>query len=435
MYRFSYWEHNKGKFMNKILIIWFGMALLFLNKGVAQQTTQIVRSQALVQEYKIQENNTVYGDFYGAKVVIDGDAMLVGAAFKGKGDAMMSYGKGAVYAYRRNAGSWVLEDIIESNDTEYLFGAEIALKQNRALISAPRDNAGKGKVLAFEYNNGQWQQTQIINPPNPTISGPDSFGGKIIMDGTTAFVTEQYSSTDDYRSGRVFVYKYSNGVWNLSQELKANPFGSYTYFGTSIALKDGRLFVGSYDFLNLGKVWVLEEVNGQWQHVSEIIADSAELSDYFSSSILPLSKNRLVVSTLKDKASNGNKSGSFSIYDYNENSQTWQLLERVFPPINNPSPSMSFASNVVSQGNDLYVTALLDDEIKINSGAIYHYRVVGNTVTFKGIIKMNQVKSRSYFAARIFIDGNDFWVSTPKDTGGGSVIKFVSDYIFSDGME
>ena len=421
--------------MNKILILWLGIALLFINKGVAQQKIQVVSSQALVQEYKMQENNSATGDYYGGKVAIDGDAMLVGAPFKGKGDVLESYGKGAVYAYRKNAGNWVLEDIIESNDAQYLLGAEIALQQNRALISAPRDDGGKGRVLAFEYSNGQWQQTQIINPPNPTISNPDSFGGNILMEGNTAFVTEQYSSTDEYRSGRVFVYKYSNNVWALSQELKANPFGSYTYFGTSIALKDGRLFVGSYDYLNLGKVWVLEEVNGQWQHVSEIIADSAELLDFFSSRILPISKNRLVVTTLRDKASNGNKSGSFSIYDYDENSQTWQFSTRVFPPINNPSTSMNFALYLASQGNDLYVSALYDDEIKINSGAIYHYRVSGNTVAFKGIIKMNQVKSRSSFGTRIVIDGNDFWVSAPRDTGGGSVIKFLSDYIFSNGME
>ncbi len=387
------------------------------------------------QKSKIQEPNSNDNEGYGVYVNIVNDTMLVSAAGRGKGDELEPFGKGAVYAYRKIAGNWVLEQIIENNDVNFGFGFSLSLGQNRALISAPRENNGKGKVYVYEYSNGQWQKTHTIVPPYATVSNPDAFGGFVLLKGDTAFISEQYSSNTNYRSGRVYVYKLVNNSWVLAQELKADPAGGYTYFGSFIAEKDGRLFVGSYDGLQLNPLWVLDEINGQWVHTSKIIPADGELGDSFSRRIYPVSANRIIVSTVKDKASNGKKTGSFSIFDYDSNSSSWQLFAKVFPPGANPESKTYFVSGLAVVGEDLFVSTPYADEVAINSGTIYHYRLNKNSIQYRGLIKMNQPLSRSRFGTSLLVENNNIWVNTYKDKGTGSVIRFENDIIFTSSFE
>lgn len=92
-------------------------------------------------------------DLFGDPVRVDGDALLVGAPGR-------NASRGAVWAYRREAGVWQSPTLVEpaAADTGGLFGVAHALGEGSLIVGAPGADASAGRVILFEQTMDTFQE-------------------------------------------------------------------------------------------------------------------------------------------------------------------------------------------------------------------------------------------------------------------------------------
>ena len=300
------------------------------------------------------------------------------------------------------------------------------------MISAIRKNNLAGAVYVFEYNSSSqhWSQVQKILPTD-TSPNYDFFGSAILLQADTAFIGAYLTDNTAYTSGSTYVFKLINGTWTQTQELFANPEISYDYCGSSLGFSNNRLFVGCRGGVNQGAVHIYEENNGQWQHTTKIAASDGFAKDSFARKIL-VDNNRLIVSSTNTKVNNLDKVGAVYVYDYNNQTSSWDETMKIEPPI--ASLNLLFGLTMAISGKDLYISSSYSDEISTNSGSVLHYKLNANSATYKEMIKMPSPVGKSWFGGRIAIANDELFISAPNH-GSGTVSIFENDVIFSNGFE
>lgn len=172
------------------------------------------------QEAFIKASNTGADDGFGLTLALsgDGDTLAVGAyredsaatqnfdLASGQGTAEQADDSatdaGAVYVYVRSGGAWVPQTYIKATNAEAedFFGGTVALSAD-------------GNILAVGATNED-ADLQGVFDSAPTV--PDSSAVR--------------------RSGAVYLYTRSGGLWNQYRYLKASNESAFDFFGGSIRL-------------------------------------------------------------------------------------------------------------------------------------------------------------------------------------------------------
>lgn len=194
----------------------------------------LVTSQvAYINEYQLSETYVadVGSSYFGNAIAMDQEVMVIGASGESVNDLTDA---GAVYVYRKQAGSWQLEARLVSASpiASGRFGASLDLDGDQLVVGA----TGEGVVYAFHFVNQQWQQTGRIS------------GGASIGFGNAVAISENLivigAPSYDSNRGRVYIYYYSNGSWTRTQFLTPS-IDEGQRFGSALALEGTRLIVGS----------------------------------------------------------------------------------------------------------------------------------------------------------------------------------------------
>lgn len=167
------------------------------------------------QEAYLKASNPDAKDIFGTAVAIDGDTLVVGAAFESSGAIGVNgaqsnndtWHSGAVYVFIRQADSWAQQAYIKASNTGYndSFGSTLALQGDTLVVGAPVEDSARTSI------NGQ-------------ESGPD--------DGA-------------YNSGAVYLFHRSASSWKQVGYVKASNTDSEDYFGAAVALDDMTLVIGA----------------------------------------------------------------------------------------------------------------------------------------------------------------------------------------------
>jgi hypothetical protein len=156
---------------------------------------------------------------FGTAVALDGDTLVVGAAFNGcpYGCAEFS-GLGAAYVYVNTAGTWNLQQKLTASDgvVRDYFGAAVAIEGDRIVVGAPGAQSGVGRVYAFTRSGAAWTEETAKYDPK-----------------------KNDASADDQVSPLKF-----GGAWAGSQGFPAGQSGAYR--GGGIALQGTTLMVSAY---------------------------------------------------------------------------------------------------------------------------------------------------------------------------------------------
>ncbi|HEX6277175.1 MAG TPA: FG-GAP repeat protein, partial [Polyangiaceae bacterium] len=199
----------------------------------------------------------VDGDWFGAAVAISGDTAVVGAPFAETG--VNEWGtEGAVYVFTRSGSSWLqtkklfLLDGL-SNDA---FGASVALTESTLLVGSPTypEGAFQGAAYFFGRSGTEWSPPQRVKIERPKW---DEFGYRVALSqdlavvGARSYPIERpeanlaLADTGD-RVGAAFAYERSASGWTqLGDGLFADDRRGYDWFGTSVAVSNGRVMVGA----------------------------------------------------------------------------------------------------------------------------------------------------------------------------------------------
>jgi hypothetical protein len=175
----------------------------------------------LTRETKLTASDAAAGDQFGASVAISKDTAVVGASTKSGAD----YFSGSAYVFVRSGGVWNQQQKLTASDaaTGAYFGSSVAVSGDTALVGSPFASASgyrSGAVYVFERSGGVWRQLQKLAPG--TGAGLDYFGGSVAVSGDTAVVGAMGDSGALFHSGAAYLFVRSGGVWSLRQKLTAN---------------------------------------------------------------------------------------------------------------------------------------------------------------------------------------------------------------------
>jgi hypothetical protein len=206
--------------------------------------------------------------FYGHSVALSGSFLAVGApgeAGEGPGEDNLSVG--GVYLYRRTPEGpegFELDSYVRSPDghTGDLFGFDIAMDDQVLAVSAtaeePSNNLrGTGAVHVFERADADWVRASVLIPQVP--SSHEGFGSSLaLLEGTLAIGSPGGEHCPDAntfgKTGAVHLASKRRGEWAIDACL--NPLsGEYSsLFGWDVALSNDRLAVGApYDKSSLAE--------------------------------------------------------------------------------------------------------------------------------------------------------------------------------------
>ncbi len=244
------------------------------------------------QQAYLKASNTGSFDFFGEKVAIDNETIVVSATNERSnatgvdGDQLNneSSGAGAAYVFVRNGLQWSQQAYLKASNTEAQspafgdsFGWALAISNDTILVGAPFENSDATGVNGDQFNNNEasagavyvfvrsgttWQQQAYLKASDTTtldvVDTGDAFGISVAISGDSAVVGargEDGSATgvngDDSdntlsASGAAYVFVRNHSTWSQQAYLKASNPDSSDQFGISVGISDDTIVVCAY---------------------------------------------------------------------------------------------------------------------------------------------------------------------------------------------
>lgn len=280
----------------------------------------------------------------------------------------------------------------------------------------------------------------------------DFFGQRVTLDGDTLAVGayEEDSSATGIngdqsdntlaRSGAVYVFTRSAGVWSQQAYIKASNTGASDVFGSSLALDGDTLVVGAYSESSnatgidgnqtddsasgAGAVYVYTRSSGVWSQQAYIKASNTEALDTFGTS-LALSGDTLAVgATGEDSGASGidgNQSDDLAssagaVYVFTRTSGIWS--QQAYVKASNTDPNDLFGYSVALHGDTLAVGAIQEDSLvtgidgnqandsAANAGAVYVFTRIGGIWSQQAFVKASNTDSGDRFGSSVALNGD-----------------------------
>jgi hypothetical protein len=323
-------------------------------------------------------------DYFGCSVAIDGDYVVVGAAFEDSGGT----NSGAAYVFYRNQGgtdNWgevaklVASDAASSDE----FGNSVAISGDYVVVGAHLEDdiaaANRGAAYVFYRNQGgtdNWGQVAKLTAPVAGIG--DQFGISVSISGDNVVVgahSEDGLGTD---RGAVYVFNRNQGGtdnWGQVKKLTASSPEDAAFFGCSVAVSGDFAVVGAYgedgSGTNRGAAYVFDKDFGgadNWGQVAKLTASDGEDIDDYGASVAIDGDYAIVGAYYED--GEGTDRGAAYIYYRNQGlTDSWGEVLKL--TASDAKDGDWFGFSVAISGDRAVVSAPYVDGGGSNRGAIY----------------------------------------------------------------
>jgi hypothetical protein len=206
---------------------------------------------------KIVPNDLTNNSFFGQRVAMSGDTLVIGANSSLIGNTNFPFiTPGAVYIYIREETNqffrpFVLQQKLLPPDLRNggNFGFSVAISGDTALVGAPGATNG-GTVFAFVRNNSLvWtQQTQLI--ASNTVPG-DNFGFSVGFQGVRAVIGAPGAASNDLAGvGAAYVFTQTNvpssaSLFTATNPVTTNPFAPAVAIAPTNVIADTNQFASA----------------------------------------------------------------------------------------------------------------------------------------------------------------------------------------------
>ncbi len=328
-------------------------------------------------------------DEMGYAVDIDGDVAVVSAP----GEAVNAAYGGSVYVFRRQAGgNWILEATLTASDavSGNRFGHDVAISDNRIVVGSGNNDSvasEAGAAYVFEYQSGQWLETQKLIPTGSDTQN-DLFGQAVAIDNDLIVIgapeiAVSFSPGAELRRGSAYIFKHEAGQWTQQSKLLQpdTSLNQYVRFGAAVDVQDSTVVVSSLyhpddnpvTSRTSGRVHSYSLMNGVWLLQQTIVPPETgvELFGYR----VALNDEVLVISAPHASNELGVKVGSVFTYDLTVNG--WELGQRITPP-DIERDNVGFGISMDVYQNRLIAGAPSDGVKAINSGSVYAFQRINS---------------------------------------------------------
>jgi hypothetical protein len=198
-------------------------------------------------------------DMFVTSVAISGNTVAVGAL----GANMGARSAGAVYVFDATTDNLLCTLADPKSVVSDDFGYSVAISGNTVIVGSPYDDTGAtdaGTAYLFDATTGNLLHT--LANPNPAAN--DNFGNSVAISGNTIAVGAFQDDSGATDAGAAYVFDVTTG--NLLSTL-ANPSPTASdKFGTSVAVSDNTVVVGTYEqqmgVSNAGAAYLFDAATG-----------------------------------------------------------------------------------------------------------------------------------------------------------------------------
>jgi uncharacterized repeat protein (TIGR01451 family) len=191
------------------------------------------------EEAKLTAGDGVARDYFGWSVAVDGDTAVVGAPGAGN--------KGSAYVFQRSGTSWAEQAKLVAGDGAIgdQLGYSVGIDADTIVAGAPWSDFGGeldvGSAYVFQRVGTSWSEQQKLFAASPVNQG--AFGTSVSLEGDSIAVGMPDGNGSS--GGAAFVYLRSGATWSLQSTVGPGDPEPDDDFGTSVAIQEGWLVVGS----------------------------------------------------------------------------------------------------------------------------------------------------------------------------------------------
>ena len=285
-----------------------GSAYIFTRSG----TTWTQQAKLVASDYQTN-------DYFGVKVAISGDTVVVGA----NGEDTVATGAGAAYVFTRSGTTWTQQQKIQASDAQAssVFGTSVAIDGNTVVVGAslndPSSIIDAGAAYVFTRSGTTWTQQQKIQASDAQAS--DNFGQSVGISGNTVVVGAYAEDPNNISgAGSVYIFTRSGTTWTQQAKLIASDAQASDLFGQSVAIEGDTVVVGAYNedpnnITDAGSAYVFTRSGATWTQQAKLIASDAQASDLFGQSV-GISGNTVVVGAYAEDPNNISGAGSVYVF-------------------------------------------------------------------------------------------------------------------------
>ncbi len=175
------------------------------NAGAAYVFTR--NDNSWVQQAKLTADDGAQSDIFGVRVALSDDTALISA--RRDDDDVMGVDAGSAYIFTRSGTKWTQQMKLTAPDgaADDRFGRSVALDGNTALIGAMfQDHQGENSGSAYVYKRigNTWQlQTQLIAKDG---AKGDVFGWDLALFNNTALISANRDDDQEENSGSAYIF-------------------------------------------------------------------------------------------------------------------------------------------------------------------------------------------------------------------------------------
>ncbi|WP_197527361.1 dockerin type I domain-containing protein [Pirellulimonas nuda] len=251
------------------------------------------------------------------------------------------------------------------------FGGSVAASGSRIAVSDISDAARgtqSGAVFLFELEGNQWVQTAKIT--SDTGGATEWYGSTLALTDGELFVGAQRDSDFGSISGSVHVYEFDEqGAPQLKQQLSMPMPIANAYFGSALAIEENTLVAGASQrlggsYFGTGRSFVFQRNEaGDWEFEQELIAGGLNVGDVFNTATI--SNGRIAVSAPRADIF-GDTAGAVFIFEKLENG--WEQVDVV----GSPNPDFEL-DGIAFDGDSLLVGEIHSDSLAADAGAFHSF--------------------------------------------------------------
>ncbi len=294
------------------------------------------------------------------------------------------------------------------------FGISQGLDGDTLVLGADQKNSRQGAVYVFTRQpDGTWAELQQITASDGAAG--HEFGYSVGVSGNWIAVGARLEDVNKDDAGAVYMFLKQGGIYTEMQKLRPNDWSSYDHFGSALEIQGTRLVVGAPrnddDGADSGSTYVFDESGGTWTQSAELRASNAEAGDLFPHTI-SLDGDRIVCSTIYDDSF----TGTAYVFEH-QGGGSW--IETRLLTASDKSQGDQFGFALALSGNQLLVSARLEDGTGAQSGSVYSFEHDGvdwnETDKFTG----NDTVAGDHFGSAMDLDGTRAVVSSNRASPGG----------------
>jgi trimeric autotransporter adhesin len=382
-------------------------------------------------------SNPGVNDIFGNAIALSADGLTL---------AVSAYGEASISASNPSDDSAVEAGAV------YVFSKASGLWQQQAMLKAP--NAGTrhyfGKTLALSADG------------NTLAIGADGEGSN--HTGTFAIMPAGNANAPD--SGAVYVYARASGNWGLQSYIKASNAEAFDIFGFALALSnDGNtMVVGAWyesgggtgttgdpadnSVSAAGAAYVFKRSSGLWSQQAYLKASNPDAGDWFGLSVAISGDGNTIAVGAFGESSNSSAnpldnsaSGAGAVYVYTQSAGVWSTQAFLKAPVPEANDAfgvyMALSENgntlaIGAQGDDSQLTGTFsimpaDDNLAINSGAVFVFERAAGVWTQQAYLKASNARSPARFGRRLALSGNGHFLAVSAYREDGSGIGLSAD--------